>query len=138
MAIKEFSVNLNAGSQQVDGFRRSKRLVKAYLAQEESTSLPSLQSETMMVSIEESSQIFLDLCNSAQIQDVPIAPYLPEPKNLKQIMKLPIEIRNGWIKAIVKELKFIIENNTFRRGEQVREGDEVVPSIIIFKAKITS
>ena len=91
-----------------------------------------------MVSIEESSQMFLDLYNSTQVEDIPIALYLPEPKNLKQIMKLPIEIRNGWIKAIVKELKFIIENNTFRRGEQVREGDEVVPSIIIFKAKITS
>ena len=51
---------------------------------------------------------------------------------------MPPSIRDDWIKAIKKEVKFIIENETFRRGEKPMPGDEIIPSIIIFKAKITS
>ena len=138
VASKEFKVDINAGSQNVDGFRRSSRLVHNFLAQEEERSFESLHSEIAMTSIDEASQTFIDLCASANEEDVPIAPYLPEPKNLQQILRLPVEIREGWIKAIVKEFKFIIDNDTFRRGEEAKEGDEVVPSIIVFKAKITS
>ena len=92
----------------------------------------------MMTALEKASQIYFKICNSATVEDVPIALYLTEPKNLRQIKQLALEIRNSWIKAIIKELKFIIDNNTFRRGEEAMEGDEVVPSIIVFKAKITS
>ena len=91
-----------------------------------------------MTALEKASQIYFKICNSATVEDVPIALYLTEPKNLRQIKQLALEIRNSWIKAIIKELKFIINNNTFRRGEEAMEGDEVVPSIIVFKTKITS
>ena len=83
-------------------------------------------------------ETFIELCASVEEEDIPITSYLPEPKNLQLILCLPLEIREGWIKAIVKELKFIIDNNTFRRGEEANEGDKVVPSIIVFKVKITS
>ena len=138
VASKEFMVDVDAGSQQVDGFRRSRRLLKAFTSLEQNIPLKVLTTEAIMTAIEESAQIFYELCHSAEVADIPVAPYLPEPKNIHQIMKLPPEIREGWIKAIIKELKYIIDNGTFRRGEDPVEGDEVVPSIIIFKAKITS
>ena len=38
----------------------------------------------------------------------------------------------------MKELHFIIENGSFRSRVELVDGDEVVPSMLIFKAKITS
>ncbi len=35
-------------------------------------------------------------------------------------------------------MKFIIENETFRKGEEMQEGDEAIPAIFVYKAKITS
>ena len=53
-------------------------------------------------------------------------------------MALPEEIKKAWIIAIRKELRFIIENGTFRRGEKPLSGDEIIPAMLIFKAKVTS
>ena len=138
VAPKEFQVDLNAGSQQIDGFRRSKRLGGASSALELLDPIVPLDLEMIMTSLEEGQSAFQDLSNAAQNEDVPIDPYIPEPKSLQAVLRLPKEIQIGWIKAIVKELKFVIENGTFRRGETPVEGDEVVPSMLVFKAKITS
>ena len=51
---------------------------------------------------------------------------------------MPLKIQDDWIKAIKKEIKLIAENNTFRRDERSLPGDEIIPTIIISKAKITS
>ena len=91
-----------------------------------------------MISVEEGRHAFQALSSAAQLKDIPLDPYIPEPKSLQAVMRLPKEIQAGWIKAIIKELKFIIENGTFRRGVKPVEGDKVVPSMLIFKAKITS
>ena len=135
IAVKEFQIDLDAGSQQIDGFRRSKRLVKA-LSANQATSFSSL--DTAMASFEECFSIFHILTAAAANEDIPLDPYIPEPKSLQAILALPPEIQAGWIKAIVKELRFVIENGTFKEGESPVEGDEVVPSMLIFKAKITS
>ena len=58
--------------------------------------------------------------------------------SLREIQMLPDEIKKGWIKAILKELLFLIKNETFEKGAQPEDGDEVVPSMIIYKAKVTS
>ena len=138
IATKEFKVDMNAGSQQVDGFRRSRRLGGASTAIELNDTTIPLDLEMMMTSIEEGQSAFQALSSAAKSEDIPLDPYIPEPKSLQAILRLPKEIQSGWIKAIIKELKFIIENGTFRRGVTPVEGDEVVPSMLIFKAKITS
>ena len=138
IATKKFEVDLNAGSQQIDGFRRSKRLVKsneAYMAIE---SLQQLRDELMLTVFEEYEAIFHTIATAAGMEDIPIAPYLPEPKSFREIQMLPEEIKKGWIKAIVKELLFLINNGTFEKGVQPVDGDEVVPCMIIYKAKVTS
>ena len=71
-----------------------------------------LTTDAIMTAIEESAQIFYELCQSAEAADIPVAPYLPEPINIQQMMKLPPEMHEGWVKAIIKELKFIIDNGT--------------------------
>jgi hypothetical protein len=45
---------------------------------------------------------------------------------------------NDWVKAVQKEVKFLVENETFQRGEKPNAGDEVIPAIFVYKAKITS
>jgi hypothetical protein len=48
------------------------------------------------------------------------------------------EIQEDWIKTIRKEITFLVENGTFRRGEKPKDGDEIIPAMVIFKAKLTS
>ena len=48
---------------------------------------------------------------------------------------MPPKIRDDWFKAIKKEVKCMIENDTFRRDEKPQPSDEVIPAIIIFKVK---
>ena len=139
VATKEFQVDLQAGSQQVEGMRRSTRRQATALHVCDSTDpVASFMLETMMTAMEEFSLMFHELADATKLEDIPIDPYIPEPKSLPAIRQLPLEIQSGWIKAIVKELRFIIENGTFRRGVELVDGDEVVPSMLIFKAKITS
>ena len=75
---------------------------------------------------------------AADKDNIDITPYLPEPKNLRQILQNPPPIQDAWLKSTKKEVKFIIENETFRKGEEMQEGDEAIPAIFVYKAKITS
>jgi hypothetical protein len=75
---------------------------------------------------------------AADIENVEIAPYLPEPKNRRQIVQCSPRIHDDWFKAVKKEVAFLIGNETFRRGENPNVGDEIIPAIFVFKAKITS
>jgi hypothetical protein len=97
-----------------------------------------LKEEQMYTAFDEMEAAFSAVTKAAELQDVPISPYLPEPKSLKDINFLPDSIPNDWIKSIRKEVKFLIENGTFKRGEKLQVGDEVIPAMIIFKAKVTS
>ena len=48
------------------------------------------------------------------------------------------EIQRDWLKAVRKEIKFLIDNGTFDTSEKVQPGDETIPAILVYKAKITS
>ena len=75
---------------------------------------------------------------ASDLHDVPITPYLPEPKNFRDISRLPDKIQQDWVKAIKKEIKFLIENETFNHEETPKDGDEIIPAMFIYKAKVTS
>ena len=134
--VGEFDKDLDHsqyGRTSIDGVRRSRRTLN-----NSQGALFSLIDESVNMMIEECSMVFDVLAFAADLEDIDIAPYLPEPRNLKQLLQCPLPIKLAWIKVVKKELKFIIENETFRRGEVPASDDEVIPSIIIFKAKITS
>ena len=127
-------INLNMGTTNMDGLRRSVSNLKATV--KESTRY--MAEEHYENSFHDLETCMEFLCAAGESNDINIAPYLPEPKKFHQVLQCPPSIRDDWIKTIKKEVKFIIENETFRRGEKPMPGDEIIPSIIIFKAKITS
>ena len=88
--------------------------------------------------MEELESVFQTVDEDASMEDNPVGPYLSEPRSLREILKLPIKIQKAWLKTSVEELKFIIDNETLRRGVDLEAGDEVIPAILIFKAKVTS
>ena len=122
------------GTGMIDGVRRSRRLT-------ESANTSSLlmyaqeQAEHIDSDIE---LVFTTIMDIASKDDVDITPYLPEPRNHRQIMQCPEQIRKAWLKAVFKEMKFLVENGTFRKGEPQTKTDECIPAIMVFKAKITS
>ena len=87
--------------------------------------------EHIFTAFEEIESVFKAIDEAAALQDVPIAPYLLEPKSLEAIKKLPPKIRQGWVKAIRKEFKGVIEENMIlRRGKVLQLGGEILPAII--------
>ena len=93
VATKEFQVDLQAGSQQVEGMRRSTRRQATALHVCDSTDpVASFMLETMMTAMEEFSLMFHELADAAKLEDIPIDPYIPEPKSLPAIRQLPLEI----------------------------------------------
>ena len=70
--------------------------------------------------------------------DIDIDPYLPEPRNKGDFAKLPPEIQKDWIKSIQKEIKFLVNNKTFDLNTVKESGDECIPGMFVFKAKLTS
>jgi hypothetical protein len=82
--------------------------------------------------------VFSSLEEAATLEDIDIIPYLPELKNLQQIKQCNDAIKNDWFKAIQEEVKFLIDNETFKRGETLSKDDEVIPAIFVYKAKVTT
>jgi hypothetical protein len=72
-----------------------------------------------------------------EAKDESIDPFLPEPKNIKAFRKLPLHIQQRWLKAFKKEIISIIDNDTFKEGT-IQEGETPIPTMVVFKAKITS
>jgi hypothetical protein len=125
-----------AGSTTIDGVRRSQRLVNSY--DKKAHGLMLLAREKLALQELETEHIFSTLLDIANQDGVDISPYLPEPKNYRQVMQCQSEVQKAWLKAVYKEMKFLIENGTFKRGEKPNPGDEIIPAIVVFKAKITS
>ena len=151
--IDNDSVEPPTGLHIIDGLRRSSRVrhqtnrLSPHLDSRQtygdgsiSSALESsdLACEFVATTMAENESIFSTLESAADVNDVPITPYLPEPKTLKDIKSLPPNIRDDWLKATKKEIKFLIENDTFQPDEQIQLGDEVIPAMIIYKAKVTS
>ena len=139
-SIEEESDNIH-GSQIIDGVRRSSRLntESGDMAINYVSAFDDIKAESVYAAFDEIEAAFTTLDKAADLLDIPISPYLPEPKSLREIKALPVEILNDWIKSVRKELKFLIENETFgNEDDKPYPDDEILPAIIVFKAKITS
>jgi hypothetical protein len=62
-------------------------------------------------------------------------PFLPEPKSLRGILKMPIHIRRAWIAAFVKEISGLYRLNSFKLGNPAPL-DPVTPVMEVYKAKL--
>ena len=81
---------------------------------------------------------FLEAYSAIQKEiEEPINLYLPEPQSIKSMLRLHPKQRNEWLKAYKSELKnLIIDNDTFLI-ETPKQGEKVIPTKPVFKAKQT-
>ena len=63
--------------------------------------------------------------------------FIPEPRNFAEVTKLSENIRKPWLKATLKEIKNLINNQTFPIEDQ-NEGEPVNPCMDVYKPKIQS
>jgi Reverse transcriptase (RNA-dependent DNA polymerase) len=61
--------------------------------------------------------------------------FIPEPRNLHQIVKMPMRYRKPWLEAFVKELRGLIKKHTVKIGSP-RPHDPVTPVMDIYKCKL--
>ena len=66
-----------------------------------------------------------------------VSHFIPEPRNLAEVTKLAENIRIPWLKATIKEIKNIINNQTSMVDEP-KDGEPVTPCMDVYKAKIQS
>ena len=63
--------------------------------------------------------------------------YIPEPRSLAEVKKISENIKKHWLKATLKEINNLINNQTFLINDQ-NEGKHVTPCMDVYKAKIQS
>ena len=66
-----------------------------------------------------------------------VSHFIPESRNFAEVTKLSENIRKPWLKATLKEIKNLINNQTFLIEDQ-KEGEPVTPCMDVYKAKIQS
>jgi len=66
-----------------------------------------------------------------------VSAFRPEPKNLNEMLRLPADIREHWLKADRVELKNLIDNQTFYLASP-RKGEIVYPTLSLYKVKLNS
>ena len=66
-----------------------------------------------------------------------VSHFIPEPRNFAEVTKLSENIRKPWLKATLKKINNIINNQTFLIEDQ-NEGEPVTPCMNVYKAKIQS
>ena len=66
-----------------------------------------------------------------------ISHFIPEPRNFSEVTKLLENIKKTWLKATLKEIKNLINNQTFLIEDQ-NEGEPVTPCMDVYTANIQS
>ena len=64
-----------------------------------------------------------------------VSHFIPEPRIFAEVTKLSENIRKSWLKATLKEIKNLINNQTFMI-EDPKDGEPVTPCMDVYKAKI--
>ena len=64
-----------------------------------------------------------------------VSHFIPEPRKFAEVKNLSEKIKKPWLKATLKEIKNIINNQTFLIEDQ-HEGEPVTPCMDVYKAKI--
>ena len=66
-----------------------------------------------------------------------VSDFVPEPRNFSEVTKLSENINKPWLKATLKEIKNIINNQTLLIKDK-NECEPVTPCMNVYKAKIQS
>ena len=66
-----------------------------------------------------------------------VSHFIPEPKNFAEVTNLSENTKKPWLKKTLKEIKNIINNQTFLIEDQ-NQGEPVTPCMDVYKAKIKS
>ena len=66
-----------------------------------------------------------------------VSHFIPEPRNFAEVTKLSENIRKPWLKATIKEIENLINNQTFMIKDP-NDGETVTPCMDFYKAKIQS
>ena len=66
-----------------------------------------------------------------------VSHFIPEPRNFSEVKKLSENIRKPWLKATLKQIKNLINNQIFLI-EYPKDGEPVTPCMDVYKAKIQS
>ena len=66
-----------------------------------------------------------------------VSHFITEPRNFAEVTKLSENIRKPWLKATLKEINNLINNQTFLIEDQ-KYGELVTPCMDVYKAKIQS
>ena len=66
-----------------------------------------------------------------------VSHFIPESRNFAEVKKLSKNIKKPWLKATLKEMKNLINNQNFLI-EDHNEGETVNPCMDVYKAKIQS
>ena len=69
--------------------------------------------------------------------DSEVSHFIPEPRNFAEVKKLSENIKKPWLKVTLKEIKNLINNQTFLVEDQ-NEGEPVTTCMDVYKAKIQS
>ena len=64
-----------------------------------------------------------------------VSHFIQEPRNFAEVKKLSDNIKKPWLKATLKEIKYLINNQIFLIDDQ-NEGYPVTPCMDVYKAKI--
>jgi hypothetical protein len=63
-------------------------------------------------------------------------PFLPEPRDVWQIIRGPTHVRQAWSKPFYKEVKGLVHLRQVFKMEDPKPGEPVVPIMMVFKCKI--
>ena len=66
-----------------------------------------------------------------------VSHFIPDPRNFSEVTKLSENIRKPWLKATLKEINNLLNNQTFLIEDQ-NEGEPVNPCIDVYKSNIQS
>ena len=64
------------------------------------------------------------------------APFLPEPRSMREVMRLPPRIKLPWVKAFVKELRGLIFHHQAVEIDEPLPSDKIIPALEVLKCKI--
>ena len=80
------------------------------------------------------SEILQELTNFGE-SGSEVSHFIPEPRSFAEVTKLAENIRKPWLKATLKEIKNLINNQTFIIQDP-KDGEPVTPCMDVYKAKI--
>ena len=66
-----------------------------------------------------------------------VSHFIPEPRNFAEVTKLSGNFKKPWLKATIKEIRNLINNQTFLIEDQ-NEGEPVTQCMDVYKEKIQS